>query len=72
MRLTSLCTTLFTVLAAGLVSAQQTVTTNTGSSAVISQYGNTFKNAGGSVLHDKVNGNSRFQTFHSQHCNNHF
>jgi hypothetical protein len=55
MRLTSLCASFFTAVLAGFVSAQQTVTTNTGSSAIISQYGSTFKNAGGSVLHDKVN-----------------
>lgn len=39
-----------------LVSAQQTVTSNTGPSAIISQYGSSFKNLGGNILHDKVNG----------------
>ncbi|KAG2200623.1 hypothetical protein INT47_007367 [Mucor saturninus] len=37
------------------VSAQQTVTNGAGASDIINQYGSTFKNAGGSILHDKVN-----------------
>lgn len=49
--------TLFAALVSAFtVSAQQIVPTNTGSSDIISQYGSTFKNAGGSILHDKVNG----------------
>lgn len=54
MRLTSLIATFASVIS--LVTAQQTVPTNTGGSALISQYGSTFKNLGGTILHDKVNG----------------
>ncbi|KAI8054946.1 phosphate-induced protein 1 [Gilbertella persicaria] len=36
-------------------SAQQTATSTNTTSAIISQYGNSFKNQGGSILHDKVN-----------------
>ena len=55
MKFSNLVVYLFAITAS-LVSAQQTVQSSTGSNAVISQYGSTFKNAGGSVLHDKVNG----------------
>lgn len=54
MRLTALFAAL---VSAFTVSAQQTVTASTGTTDIISQYGSTFKNAGGSILHDKVNGN---------------
>ncbi|KAL9549229.1 hypothetical protein MBANPS3_005312 [Mucor bainieri] len=54
MKFTSLVVCLFSV-ALSLVSAQQTVQSGASTNAVISQYGSTFKNAGGSVLHDKVN-----------------
>lgn len=55
MKLTTLFAGLVSVCA-GLVSAQQTVASTTGSSAIISQYGDSFKNLGGEILHDKVNG----------------
>lgn len=58
MRLSTIATCLFSI-AAGIASAQQQVQSSTSTSAVISQYGNTFKNAGGSILHDTVNGNFR-------------
>lgn len=58
MKFSNLVVYLFAITAS-LVSAQQTVQSSTGSNAVISQYGSTFKNAGGSVLHDKVNGKKK-------------
>lgn len=45
------------IVSAFTVTAQQKVTTGNVSSDIITQYGSTFKNAGGSILHDKVNGN---------------
>lgn len=54
MRLITLFVALVSVFT---VSAQQTVKDGSGASDIISQYGTTFKNAGGSILHDKVNGN---------------
>ena len=58
MKFSSLAVCLFSV-ALSLVSAQQTVQSGASTNAVISQYGSTFKNAGGSVLHDKVNGKKK-------------
>jgi TctA family transporter len=55
MKLTSVIAGFATVFA-GLVSAQQTVTSGTRSSNIVSQYGDSFKNAGGNILKDKVNG----------------
>ena len=54
MKFSNLVVCLFAITAS-LVSAQQTVQSGSTNNAVISQYGSTFKNAGGSVLHDKVN-----------------
>jgi len=58
MKFSSLAVCLFSA-ALSLVSAQQTVQSGASTNAVISQYGSTFKNAGGSVLHDKVNGKKK-------------
>jgi hypothetical protein len=55
MRLSTIATCLFSI-AAGIASAQQQVQSGTSTSDIISQYGNTFKNAGGNILHDTVNG----------------
>lgn len=55
MRLTTLFAGLVSVFA-GLISAQQTVASKAGASNIISQYGDSFKNAGGGILQDKVNG----------------
>lgn len=54
MRLSSFIASFATL--ACLVSAQQEVPTNTEPSTIISQYGSRFKNLGGNILHDKVNG----------------
>lgn len=55
MKLSIIFTCLISFLST-IVNAQQIVTNGSSTSSVISQYGNTFSNAGGSVLHDKVNG----------------
>ncbi|KAI9470933.1 MAG: phosphate-induced protein 1, partial [Benjaminiella poitrasii] len=57
MKLLTIATCLFSIAATFIVSAQQTVqsSNSTTTSAIISQYGSTFKNAGGNVLSDKVN-----------------
>jgi hypothetical protein len=55
MKLLTLVTCLFTFIIK-LIFAQQNSTSES-ASTLISQYGNSFKNQGGSILHDKVNGN---------------
>lgn len=39
-----------------LAYAQNTATDTTTTSSTIAKYGNSFKNQGGNILHDKVNG----------------
>lgn len=45
--------------AIGLANAQNTTSSNSNSTItpIASQYGDQFKNAGGKILHDTVNGN---------------
>jgi hypothetical protein len=54
MKLLNLGATILSVIS--LVAGQQQVTSSSTTSQIISQYGSSFKNAGGSVLSDKVNG----------------
>jgi hypothetical protein len=55
MKLSIVFSCLFSVISS-VVYAQQIVANGTSTTSIISQYGSTFSNAGGSVLHDKVNG----------------
>ncbi|CEG67755.1 hypothetical protein RMATCC62417_04140 [Rhizopus microsporus] len=54
MKLLSIATCLFTLMTS-LAYAQNTATDTTTTSSTISKYGNSFKNQGGNILHDKVN-----------------
>lgn len=64
MRLSTIAAGLFSIVAV-VAAADQQVHSGTSTSAVISQYGDTFKNAGGNILHDTVNGNLPFCLYKS-------